>query len=56
MMMAGAADSNNYLDVRTENHIQDQGTFRVDHNFSNGDTCWLATLPAVKMASPRAAE
>src|SRR6267143_295217 len=38
MMMAGAADSNNYLDVRTENHIQDQGTFRVDHNFSNGDT------------------
>src|SRR3989475_303856 len=38
MMMAGAADSNNYLDVRTENHIQDQGTFRVDHNFSSGDT------------------
>jgi hypothetical protein len=38
MMMAGAADSNNYLDVRTENHIQDQSTFRVDHNFANGDT------------------
>src|SRR3981189_1493030 len=38
MMMAGATDSNNYLDVRNENHIQDQGTFRVDHNFSNGDT------------------
>src|SRR3989440_4137780 len=38
MMAAGAADSNNYLDVRTENHIQDQSTFRVDHNFSNGDT------------------
>jgi Carboxypeptidase regulatory-like domain len=38
MMMAGAADSNNYLDVRNENHIQDQGTVRVDHNFSNGDT------------------
>src|SRR5436190_6597488 len=38
MMMAGAADSNNYLDVRTEHHIQDQGTLRVDHNFSNGDT------------------
>src|SRR6266851_1587228 len=37
-MTAGAADSNNYLDVRNENHIQDQGTFRVDHNFSNGDT------------------
>src|SRR6202140_2826362 len=38
MMMNGAADSNNYLDVRNENHVQDQGTFRVDHNFSNGDT------------------
>jgi hypothetical protein len=38
MMMAGAADSNNYLDVRNEAHYQDQGTFRVDHNFSNGDT------------------
>src|SRR5216684_3878914 len=38
MMMAGAGDSNNYLDVRNETHFQDQGTFRVDHNFSNGDT------------------
>src|SRR5439155_12722548 len=38
MMTAGAADSNNYLDVRNENHIQNQGTFRVDHNFANGDT------------------
>src|SRR5206468_1681935 len=38
MMVAGAADSNNYLDVRNETHFQDQGTFRVDHNFSNGDT------------------
>src|SRR5258705_2969712 len=38
MMMAGASDSNNYLDVRTENHIEDQGTFRVDHDFSSGDT------------------
>src|SRR6266481_2512893 len=38
MMMDGAADSNNYLDVRNENHVQNQGTFRVDHNFSNGDT------------------
>src|SRR5256886_2004340 len=34
MMVAGAADSNNYLDVRNETHFQDQGTFRVDHNFS----------------------
>jgi len=38
MMTAGAADSNNYLDVRTESHVQDQGTVRVDHDFSNGDT------------------
>jgi hypothetical protein len=37
-MMAGTADSNNYLDVRNESHIQDQGTVRVDHNFSGGDT------------------
>src|SRR3984893_5626254 len=38
MMMNGAADSNNYLDVRTEAHFQNQGTLRVDHVFSNGDT------------------
>ena len=38
MMMNGAADSNNYLDVRTETHFQNQGTLRVDHVFSNGDT------------------
>jgi hypothetical protein len=34
----GQVDSNNYLDVRNESHIQHQGTVRVDHNFSNGDT------------------
>jgi len=38
MMAPGAPDSNNYLDVRNESHVQDQGTVRVDHNFSNGDT------------------
>ena len=38
MTMSGAADSNNYLDVRNETHFQDQGTVRIDHNFSNGDT------------------
>ena len=37
-MMPGAADSNNYLDVRNESHVQNQGTLRVDHDFSNGDT------------------
>jgi len=38
MMMPGDPDSNNYLDIRNESHVQDQGTVRVDHNFSNGDT------------------
>src|SRR5882724_10356837 len=38
MTMSGAADSNNYLDVRNETHFQDQGTVRIDHNFSDGDT------------------
>ncbi len=37
-MIAGGADSNNYLDIRNESHRQDQGTIRIDHNFSNGDT------------------
>ena len=31
-------DSNNYLDIRNENHYQDQGTVRVDHVFPNNDT------------------
>ena len=37
MPMSGA-DSNNYLDVRNETHFNDQGTVRVDHNFSNANT------------------
>ena len=37
-MTAGDPDSNNYLDVRNEIHIQDQGTLRVDHIFSNSNT------------------
>jgi hypothetical protein len=37
-MMAGGADSNNYLDIRNETHFQHQGTLRVDHDFSGGDT------------------
>ncbi len=36
-MGMGGKDSNNYLDVRNENHFQNQGTIRVDHNFTNGD-------------------
>jgi hypothetical protein len=31
-------DSNNYLDIRDETHSDNQGTVRVDHDFSNGDT------------------
>ena len=39
MMKSGAAvDSNNYLDIRNETHFDDQGTVRIDHNFSSGDT------------------
>jgi len=38
MKMGNGADSNNYLDVRNETHFQDQGTVRIDHNFSGGDT------------------
>jgi hypothetical protein len=38
MMPMMGADSNNYRDVRNESHIQEQGTARVDHNFSKGDT------------------
>lgn len=38
MVMSSGADSNNYLDIRNENHYQNQGTVRVDHIFSNNDT------------------
>ncbi|HWW97117.1 MAG TPA: carboxypeptidase regulatory-like domain-containing protein [Edaphobacter sp.] len=31
-------DSNNYLDVRNEQHYTDQGTLRLDHQFSAKDT------------------
>jgi len=31
-------DSNNYLDVRNEQHYTDQGTIRIDHDFSQHDT------------------
>ncbi|HKI12980.1 MAG TPA: carboxypeptidase-like regulatory domain-containing protein [Candidatus Acidoferrum sp.] len=37
-MMGNGPDSNNYLDIRNETHIEHQGTMRIDHNFSNGDT------------------
>ncbi len=34
-------DSNNYLDLRNELHYTDQGTVRVDHDFSNGSTAFV---------------
>lgn len=36
--MTTGRDSNNYLDVRTATQPSDQGTFRIDRNFSKGDT------------------
>ena len=39
MMMSGSGpDSNNYLDIRNQTHYDDQGTVRIDHNFTGGDT------------------
>src|SRR4051812_9831271 len=38
MAMSSGRDSNNYLDIRNENHIQNQGTVRLDHNFANNDS------------------
>jgi hypothetical protein len=38
MGMGPGVDSNNYLDIRNENHYQDQGTVRVDHVFERNDT------------------
>ncbi len=34
-------DANNYLDSRKERMTNDQGTFRVDHSFANGDTAFF---------------
>jgi hypothetical protein len=34
-------DANNYLDTRKERMTHDQGTMRVDHSFSKGDTAYI---------------
>ena len=34
-------DSNNYLDLRNELHYTDQGSVRVDHDFSKGSTAFV---------------
>ena len=37
-VFGAGTDSNNYLDVRNEQHQQDQGSLRVDRVFDNGDS------------------
>ena len=37
-VVGGGVDCNNYLDVRNERHVTDQGTVRIDHNFAGGDS------------------
>lgn len=37
-MGAAGMDSNNYLDVRNDRHVTDQGTIRVDRVFDRGDS------------------
>jgi len=37
-VVGAGVDCNNYLDVRDEHHVTDQGTVRIDHIFSNSDT------------------
>jgi hypothetical protein len=34
-------DANNYLDLRKQRMNDDQGTARIDHNFSNGDLAYF---------------
>ncbi len=34
-------DANNYLDARKMRMTNDQGTFRLDHSFANGDTAYM---------------
>ena len=34
-------DANNYMDERDERMFTDQGTFRIDHSFGNGDTTFV---------------
>ena len=41
MVVGQGMDCNNYLDVRNERHHNDQGTFRIDHTFNQGDTLFF---------------
>ncbi|PYV82539.1 MAG: hypothetical protein DMG93_11565 [Acidobacteria bacterium] len=37
-VVGASADCNNYMDVRNELQVSDQGTVRIDHIFANGDS------------------
>jgi hypothetical protein len=37
-VVGAGVDCNNYLDVRNERHITDQGTIRIDYNLARGDS------------------
>lgn len=37
-VVGGGVDCNNYLDVRNQRHVTDQGTVRFDYNFAGGDS------------------
>ncbi len=37
-IVGGGVDCNNYLDARNERHLNDQGTVRIDHTLTRGDT------------------
>jgi hypothetical protein len=41
LLVGSGNDSNNYLDVRNEQHYTDQGTIRIDHDFHQGSTAFL---------------
>ena len=38
VVIGAGMDSNNYMDIRNERHVIDQGTVRVDRAFTRGDT------------------
>jgi len=37
-VVGGGVACNNYMDVRNERHVTDQGTVRLDHTFARGDS------------------
>ena len=37
-VVGAGLDASNYLDVRNEHHVNDQGTIRIDRNFRSGDS------------------